>query len=193
MSSILYLSYDPETGHEEVTDRESAVQGAEEALDACRDQSPEGWPEDTQAIYAAVLVPIRVVEEEVMADRADFTDEEWENAGYLSEHDRYVNYHLTPANVGLLAIIEERQRQRNKGWTDDHDKEHNGSELARAAICKALIAALGLKEALSIAGHLWPWRGPFGGDLSSNENLLAEAGALLAAELDLRAARRGEK
>lgn len=62
---------------------------------------------------------------------------------------------------GSELITEERQRQIEKeGWTSEHDDEHEGGELAYAAICYAAPVPIFTKEVNG--GDIkfidpWPW------------------------------------
>lgn len=102
---------------------------------------------------------------------------------------------------GVRQIAEERQRQiQEEGWTPEHDAEHTGGELVRAAVCYALPEA-SRQTFPPTRGilDLWPWarewdkrpRGEGGRLLRSDEQTrperidgLTKAGALIAAELD---------
>ena len=181
--SIRYISYDPDDGHSETPDLQAVLSDVERTLQYARTE--EGWVvADLEETYAGVVVPVLIVEEVVKARREDFTDEQWEEMGHSSDYDEVVAYPTRSINAGLLAIIEERQRQIAKGWTPAHDALHDAGEIARAALVKLAIAALGGEVAQEIVGGLWPWEHTFGGDTSDPRKLLAEAGALIAAELD---------
>lgn len=93
---------------------------------------------------------------------------------------------LTNAARDVLA---ERQRQIEKeGWTPKHDDEHNGEEMALAAVCYLLCYAKPQPEWLPYGGdkkppRWWPWdeadwkpKGP--------RRDLVRAGALILAELE---------
>lgn len=113
---------------------------------------------------------------------------------------------------GARAIAVERDRQREKlGWTEEHDDDHDGGQLALAAACYAAASANTpiLSAAVSNAGTYY-FRDPFPWDFDDDSRprdddralvkptdeealrLLAKAGALIAAEIDrrLRAARK---
>lgn len=54
-------------------------------------------------------------------------------------------------------VLTERARQQvDKGWTPEHDDEHDMYELARAAACYALMAA-GYSNGHEIIQQLWPF------------------------------------
>lgn len=86
---------------------------------------------------------------------------------------------------GAERIRLERERQKTvEGWTLKHDDEHDGMELAQAAVCYAMPPK---REPLDYRAQFWPdswspeWFKP------SKENRIRElekAGALIAAEID---------
>jgi hypothetical protein len=93
------------------------------------------------------------------------------------------------AGEGVHRILNERRRQiTEEGWTPEHDFEHGGGDLARAAVAYVLAS---YEDGLFMEGELdvsdptaaWPW--PDGwkpsGDPIRN---LTKAGALIAAEID---------
>lgn len=113
---------------------------------------------------------------------------------------------------GTERIAAERQRQIEKeGWTPEHDDEHDGGELALAAVCFAAptkILVGDLESTLLIFRDPWPdtwlddWdkRLQYGANLGEDGDpilpdpktytdderidLLTKAGALIAAEID---------
>jgi hypothetical protein len=102
---------------------------------------------------------------------------------------------------GTERISAERFRQISKeGWTAEHDNEHDGSEMALAAICYAAHAAgerVYLKrvheyqnESTYTFSDPWPWEPKWDkrstGTPSRSERIrdLEKAGALIAAEID---------
>lgn len=96
---------------------------------------------------------------------------------------------------GAELIAEERQRQvEEKGWTAEHDDEHDCGELALAAVCYATPELLYREDRRPTAILFvdpWPWD-PRWDDRKYNEKLptqrrirqLTKAGALIAAEID---------
>ena len=94
-----------------------------------------------------------------------------------------VSPELTKASQDVLA---ERQRQRNiEGWTEDHDDEHMGGELAVAASCYAY------NPSGAITPLNWPWHPDWWKPGDARRNLV-KAAALALAEierLDRKAAR----
>jgi hypothetical protein len=93
---------------------------------------------------------------------------------------------------GAALITEERRRQiKEEGWTPQHDDQHDGSELAKAAVCYAIAGlypdgSQGAKRALEHTvvpwwPHGWAWsRWKPAGRIRN----LVKAGALIAAEID---------
>lgn len=159
-----YVTWTPYDSYEGQDSAQSACSHIDHTLNDYREVG-EGWPDATDCLGAFVAVPICVVEE-VTAD------------------DGGLEYDHRDVNAGLLAIIEERQRQIAKGWTPAHDAEHTATELSRAALVKLAIVVLGLDDAKALVGHLWPWENEIGGNTSDLKQLRREAGALIAAELD---------
>jgi hypothetical protein len=91
---------------------------------------------------------------------------------------------------GAIHIAAERTRQIEKeGWTAEHDDEHDGGELAKAAACYALRgenAVIG-RDAVTIelSKLLWPWDWKWWSPTPNNRiRELEKAGALIAAEID---------
>lgn len=90
--------------------------------------------------------------------------------------------------TGVEIIARERKRQVGvKGYTPEHDDEHDQSELAKAAVCYAIPNRAAIQ-----AVQWWPWanapvinynvHNPRGRKSRISE--LAKAGALIAAEID---------
>lgn len=105
---------------------------------------------------------------------------------------------------GCQRIAEERARQINeKGYTFEHDANHNSGELAIAAACYAVHASgrqfikvlrLGNPNALNdFLKDAWPFDPASDKRFTPTEtiDLLAQAGAFIAAEID-RLQRMGE-
>lgn len=85
---------------------------------------------------------------------------------------------LSQAATDLLA---ERQRQISaEGWTPDHDDEHRDGEMANAAACYALNAAVPMRGLLP---PYWPWDRHWWKPSSSRRDLI-KAGALILAEIE---------
>ena len=105
--------------------------------------------------------------------------------------------------TGAERLAEERARQvAKKGWTAEHDDQHDDGQLALAAVCYAASAACEhvyvkheYAASISIADP-WPWPGqycdarPYDGNVLKEPTkeeairLLEKAGALIAAEID---------
>ena len=99
---------------------------------------------------------------------------------------------------GLDLITAERQRQIDaEGWTPEHDDEHVGDEIARAAAVYALPDSVraripGMFGHWTLDGMLtdvwrdgiWPWPGSFKATPDDRIRELVKAGALIAAEID---------
>lgn len=79
----------------------------------------------------------------------------------------------------------ERYRQvYEEGWTDDHDDEHKGGEMAMAAACYAFHAANGSIRALRTGVPLsWPWSADWWKPKTKRQDLV-RAGALIVAEIE---------
>lgn len=84
------------------------------------------------------------------------------------------------ASAGVARIAAERQRQLDaEGYRDEHDDDHVGGELARAA---AVYAIPPRHRDPSIKSYIWPgWRFKPSADRIRE---LEKAGALIAAEID---------
>jgi hypothetical protein len=91
-------------------------------------------------------------------------------------------------NQALADMIAERKRQIDKeGWTEEHDDQHNHSEMAYAAASYALSAADyyldGSKTRWFSIPKVWPW--PDGAWKPKNARRdLVRAGALIIAEIE---------
>lgn len=87
---------------------------------------------------------------------------------------------ITP---GVRWIMQERQRQRRKGYDHEHDAQHTEGELSEAA--RAYLVSVRYRR--NTADLVWPFDEPFepSGDELVN---FGRAGALIAAEIDRRAA-----
>lgn len=88
--------------------------------------------------------------------------------------------------TALDDIAAERRRQiEQEGWTIEHDDEHDGGEMARAAASYA-VASMCSREG-DITEHtimkLWPWAWRWYKPYSNRRNLV-RAGALIVAEIE---------
>ncbi len=85
---------------------------------------------------------------------------------------------LLPSTIVLLEIGAERLRQnREEGWTEEHDDEHDCNELADAAACYAL------GQPSQIIEQLWPWSIDWWKPTDRRRDLV-KAGALIIAEIE---------
>jgi hypothetical protein len=84
-----------------------------------------------------------------------------------------------------LDVIAERERQVSvEGWTPEHDDTHANGEMARAAGCYALTAALrDADRASPWWPSLWPWAASWWKPTNRRRDLV-KAGALVLAELE---------
>ncbi len=99
-----------------------------------------------------------------------------------------MNKETTTIKSGTELIAEERQRQiKVEGWSDQHDEEHDGEELAFAAICYAMPHTQRESEGVSVSvpHDYWPWYPEWWKPTPENRiKELVKAGALIAAEID---------
>jgi hypothetical protein len=100
--------------------------------------------------------------------------------------------------TGAEMIAAERQRQiEQEGWTPEHDDEHDGGDLARAAEAYAYHATQQLRGRKPSYGPLrpppygWPWHPNRWKPSDDPIRNLVKAGALIAAEID-RLQRKGD-
>lgn len=85
--------------------------------------------------------------------------------------------------AGLVAA--ERQRQKDvEGWTEEHDDEHTGGELAEAAACY-LRTPITTPHVGTAAPPWWPWDDKSWKPTPENrERELIKAAALIVAEIE---------
>ena len=121
--------------------------------------------------------------------------------GYLATLPIYQLRHLVPDGIDLIR--EERRRQiEEEGWTTEHDDEHGGADLARAAACYAIPPEMRESSGrfgwgsvvMKLVNLLWPWwESPARGAPFMNwwkptpEDRIREltkSGALVAAEIE---------
>jgi hypothetical protein len=90
--------------------------------------------------------------------------------------------------TGIGLIASERQRQITvEGWDEDHDTQHDRSELAVAAACYAVVGTHAKTVTKNSGEDAWPWGFEYeDGKMKKHDRLrrLAIAGALIAAEID---------
>jgi hypothetical protein len=86
---------------------------------------------------------------------------------------------ITKSGVELIA--EERQRQIDQeGWTEEHDDQWQGGEMAKAAMAYTYSRYISSKDVLVL---YWPWDKKFWKPKDPIRDLV-RAGALIAAEID---------
>lgn len=104
---------------------------------------------------------------------------------------------VTP-NV-IKEIAAERERQvRVEGWTQEHDDQHVGGEMAKAASCYALCAGVGVASGIGVEDHYsfredyasagcpsppWPWSREWWKPKDPRRDLV-RAAALIVAEIE---------
>lgn len=91
--------------------------------------------------------------------------------------------------TGIELIAEERTRQIEvEGWTPEHDKLHQGEQLAQSAACYAIPQKYRnekMRDGLTIREFLWDWSKSWWKPSPKNRiKELVKAGALIAAEID---------
>lgn len=87
-------------------------------------------------------------------------------------------------SAAMVSIIDERIRQIEvEGWTPEHDDEHDGDEMARAAACYA--AGEMIADATT-GGTVWPWSEDWWKPTwpIDRRRELVKAGALIVAEIE---------
>ena len=91
-----YFAYDQYNGEYEFYDTEEEAKKAAEAFLQyyADDASGDGWPDDLTGSIGYGKV-VSETEEEVTAEKKDFSDEEWEEEGYNLDFDKIVDYKLT--------------------------------------------------------------------------------------------------
>lgn len=89
------------------------------------------------------------------------------------------------ATTGAARILAERQRQIEvKGWTPEHDAEHDSCELAMAASSYLLAARHPNPTQTTTPIGPWPWHAEWWKPSDDPIRNLVKAGALIAAEID---------
>lgn len=120
-------------------------------------------------------------------------DEAWDVGGpgglarlaierYSAEVDRL----RAAASEGVRRIAAERSRQTTEeGWTREHDAQHRGGVMARAAACYALPDEVRDRRIWTapLRTLLWPWQSRWWKPKDRIRDL-ERAGALIAAEID---------
>ena len=99
--------------------------------------------------------------------------------------------------TGVDLILAERTRQIKKGWTSEHDDNHEDGSIADAAACYTVAASAGARgadaeeefTASMLNGYSdsllsWPWDEKDWKPSADPIHNLVKAGALVAAEID---------
>lgn len=97
---------------------------------------------------------------------------------------------ITVQDAAVSDVLAERARQISaEGWTPEHDDAHEAGELARAAACYAMQAALdnigtpGLADATRhMVREMWPWSREWWKPADHRRDLV-KAGAMILAEI----------
>lgn len=93
-------------------------------------------------------------------------------------------------DTGVNTIAQHRAAAIQRGHNIDHDRQHESGELLRAAQvylveARRRLGHLDDEAAAAITHVLWPWDGTLPWEKETEPVfLLAEAGALIAAEID---------
>lgn len=99
----------------------------------------------------------------------------------------------------MADVAAERERQKAvEGWTPEHDDQHTGGQLAKAAACYAQCAGIGIATAAGLETHyefvaeysragcpspLWPWAAMWWKPRTPRRDLV-RAAALIVAEIE---------
>ena len=91
----LWFAFDDINGNHEYYDtEEEAKKVAERFLEGYTDAaSSDGWPEDFEGAIGYGKITMQT-KEKVVAEKKDYTDEEWEEKGYSLDFDRIVGYKI---------------------------------------------------------------------------------------------------
>jgi dissimilatory sulfite reductase (desulfoviridin) alpha/beta subunit len=95
----MYIAYDYEDwDFTKCETEEEAIKEVEKIIDYYRDNAnDEGWPDNLHKKIGYAKIEKDVVEEKIIADYKDFTDEEWEEEGYSLNHNKIVDYKIKEA------------------------------------------------------------------------------------------------
>jgi len=98
MKKYKFFAFDLINGdHDFFETQEEAKVAAEKFLAYYKDNaSQDGWPEDISFSIGWGEIKEVVGEEKIIAEKKNFTDEEWEEEGYSSDWDKIVNFELEP-------------------------------------------------------------------------------------------------
>jgi len=117
------------------------------------------------------------------------------NAQRMADSMLYQTY----LSSAFRDVLKERQRQvSDEGWTAQHDDQHRGGEMAKAAACYAQCAGIGIASAAGLETHyefvaeysragcpapLWPWEARWWKPKTPRRDLV-RAAALIVAEIE---------
>jgi len=108
--------------HEYFETETEAKKWAEDTLAEYRGDAMDGWPEDLEVGYAKVVA---VSVEKELADRKNFTAEEWAEEGYDSSFDKYVNYEMTETTATLALHDTIAERDKRIAYLENEVKQFN--------------------------------------------------------------------
>ena len=94
-----------------------------------------------------------------------------------------------PEPTGAELIAKERKRQIEKGYTVEHDSQHDISEMLSAAIAYMVTSVKSLRpeeeeSLMAAAKETWPWEEESFKPTTSVKDL-SKAGAIIAATIDM--------
>jgi hypothetical protein len=122
-----------------------------------------------------------------------FDTEDEAKAAAQSDYEARIRSALTHPDLPdtregtIREIAAERARQvSEEGWTVEHDDQHTGEELARAAACYACPPAyrnLPFTDGDNVLDRVWPWDKKWWKPANRIRNLI-KAGALIVAEIE---------
>jgi hypothetical protein len=163
-----------------------AMSNTPESAAKARDMRPDYMSASCQDVMRAVDSEMALREElarlkarlEIRADYPyDGIDTRDTTIKMLEE--KLADYQLVVDSKAARDVFAERRRQVEKeGWTPEHDDEHDGGELARAAACYAYNAGGGHSS-----GMLFPWDCNWWKPGTPRRDLI-KAGALILAEIE---------
>ena len=161
---------------------EKHTPGSAEALT----NPPLGTPESARDIVQTIALAMKqgYAPDEILAEDSPIVERIWAEATTL-------RHRADSAGRALGDVLAERRRQvEAKGWTPEHDDEHDGGQLAAAASAYALAAADHLHPLSQGDGcydehgvpMMWPPDWQF--RPSDPRRMLVKAGALILAEIE---------
>lgn len=101
MKQYKWFAYDRVNGDYEIFETEAeAIEAAEKFLKYYREEATQdGWPEDLEGNVGYGEIKVHTVSNEI-ANKKDYTDEEWEEEGYSLDFDKIVEFDLEEINNG---------------------------------------------------------------------------------------------